>query len=387
MKKYIPPLAIAVLLVLAVLIPVSCRYNLYYVPGVVDEADGFDPLPVEEILGATFYIADTVPSEQAGLITDNGDGTYTIQIRRRSPAYVPSAVFISGPFTFSDYYKIICEFPDDDKPAKPYRVYAFASVATEKIDDAVNSDYPTAVDLGAAAFGSSGAAGAFTLTNEGINTLAVKKNPSGTVKPYCSLVMYLYFNNANMSDPNDMYTFKLKGVRVKHGQRPEGPVIKARAYRDGDPDNALELTDPVLPSFNHRYDSKTISVVSSASLNVDIQVPDEDEGKEFEFVIRGLGMYAGETNLIADGRITPQAIVFENGSAGTSPNGTVTEGTAKLTGRDVPVYTIKAAAVAYDDLFGDGEPGTGVKIKIPGTFTNTSRFTIWLNLPRMYVGE
>ena len=374
---------VTVLLIGALGILTGCRDDPYYVAGADDTLDSF---PVEEILGATFYIGDGFTSDQAGSIAGNGDGTYTVNMRRRSPSYNPSAMFISGPFTFSDYYKIICEFPDNAQ-TKPYRVYAFASVSTENIDFATNSDYVTAVDLQQASFRDGVGIGTYELTNEVINTLTVLKDSNGNVRQYCSLVVYLYFNQADMTNPDDIYTFTLKGVRAANGSRPQSPVIRAKVYRDGEPDSALYLESPVLPDFNHRYDSKTLAEKNIASLNVCVELPAADAGKEFEFVIRNLGVYSGSRNLIPNGTIDPAALEFINGTSGASPYVSVSEGTATVSGKTVPTYTIRAKAVDYSDLTGDGQPGTGVQLKIPGPFSNTNRFTVWINLPRDYAGR
>jgi hypothetical protein len=380
-------LLVTIILAAFVLLLVNCRDDPYFVVG-----DGYEPLPEEEILGATFYISDYITSDEAGSITANGDGTYTVKIRRRAPSFNPSAVFISGPVEFSDYYAVTCSFPEETEGEKPYRVYACASTAVKKIDDAVNADYPTAADLqGQVYFRDSVAIGDFLLSNKGVNTLTVKRNTSGEVLPYRSLFLYLYFNQADMANPNDYYTFTLSGVSGANTKRPVSPVIRAAAYRNGDTDPASHFTlnAPVLPDFDHRYDSakaaaaNMVSTANPESLCVDIQVLNEDVGKEFEFVIRNMGMYSGGTNQIAGGgRIDTASVQFEDGSGGASPNGTVTESTETITLKTVYLYTVKVKAVAYDDLF--GAPGTGVKLKVNGPFSGNNRYTVTLNLPRDY---
>jgi hypothetical protein len=396
MKKWYA-LLVTALMITAICAFSACRNDPFFVIGA-----GYDPFPEEEILGATFYISDYVTSEEAGSITKNADDTYTVRMRRRSPSYNPAAMFISGPFEFSDYFAINCEFPENAAGEKPYRVYACASTTVKKIDDSVNADYPTAADLqGQVYFRNGVAIGEYELTNRGVNTLTVKRDTGGNVKPYCSVFLYLYFNQANMADPNDYYTFTIRNVSGANSQQPLSPVIRAAAYRNGDtdPDSRLELAGPVLPDFDHRFDSKTIPVSSPASLNVDIQVPDTDAGREFEFVIRGLGMYSGGANqgagldlytggvnrIAGGGRIEATAIVFESGTGGEDPKISVTENTDTLTMQTVYLYTVKAKAVPYSDFWGDGAAGTGVKLKIPGSFSGINRYTVTLNLPREYL--
>ena len=364
MKKHFW-LLVSALLVLVFMLFTACPTD--------GEEDGgknitYTSFPEEEILGASFYVADNVPSAEAGSITKNPDGTYKVRIRRRSPSLSPSAIFITGSFTFSEYYSVTCTFPDAVSITdKPYRVYACASVGMDAVLDA---DYPTAWDSRVfAAFRNDQVIGEVEMTNEIVNVIT----PNIDNKPYITVFLYLYFNN--VTDPNDYYEFTLNEIKAANGVKPISPVSNVAVYRAGDTSNKFELSAPILAGFNHRYDSNTINAASPTSLNVDIKIPDADAGKEIEFEIRNVGLYSGTTNLITREMI--KAAQFLPGSAAIT--GTVTEQTVNST----PVsyyYRIKANAAVYSDM-------TGIKLIIPGTFTNTNRYTITVNVPKAYMGN
>ena len=241
--------------------------------------DVFTPFPEPIILGAGFYYqrdGKDITGDDAGVITKNEDGTYKVRMKRRSPSNVPTAMFISSsfeaagkyPFEFSDYYKLICTFPGDPGIAdKPYRVYACAS---RGLDAAIDADYASASDLkGQAVFRNGVAIGAFEMTNEGINTLKVDRKG----RPYKTIFLYLYFNN--VSDPDDYYEFTLNYAGGANGIIRKSIVEKAAAYRAGDAVNKFELPSPgapaadnyILAGYNLRYDSGTITTMTTSSIN------------------------------------------------------------------------------------------------------------------------
>ena len=374
-------LALCAILLPAVLLT-ACIRDVQPLP------DLYTPFPEPEILSASFYYqrdGKDVTGDEAGTITRNDDGTYKVRMKRRVPSNVPTAMFVTGSFEFSEYYKIVCTFPEDPAIAdKPYRVYACAS---RGMDAAVDADYPTARDLkGQAVFRNGVAIGTFEMTNEGVNTL----KPDRRGRPYITVFLYLYFNN--VSDPDDYYEFTLDYAGGANGFIPESKVVKAAAFRDGDTEHQFVLPPPgaaagdnyILARFNHRYDSRTISAVNTASLNLNLKVPDNDAGKEMVFEIRNTGLFSENS----DNLITRDMIKAAKVLAGT----TEAEQTEIVTEMEVnsnPVsyyYTVKVKTASYADLF--GEPGTGVKLVIPGEgFNNTNRFTFTFNVPDKYVGE
>jgi hypothetical protein len=332
------------------------------------ESINYVSFPEDEILGSSFYAGDGVLDP--GFIEKNTDGTYSVRIKRRAPSTSPVAMFITGSFSFSDYYSITCTFPDD--PAltnKPYRVYAMAST---NLDLAVDADYPTAWDSRVfTSFRNDEAVGRVAMNNENINTLTVKS------KPYITIVLYLYFKDAGNAD--EYYTFTLNEVKAADGIVPVSPVTRIAAYREGDPvTSSFYRSAPVQAGFNIKYDSGTINPANPASLNVDIEVPSADLGRELEFEVRNVGLYTGASaNLIDKAAIL--AAMVAAGQTAPAQTGVVTE-TATAT-----VYKVKATVVEYADLF--GQPGTGIRFFIPGSFTNTNRFTLTVNLPGEYTGN
>ena len=343
--------------------------------------DIYTPFPEVEILGSSFYYqrnGKDVTGDDAGTITLNEDGTYKVRMKRRVPSNVPTAMFITGSFEFSEYYKITCSFPDDPAIAdKPYRVYACAS---RNLDAAVDADYPTARDLkGQAVFRNGVAIGTFEMSNEGVNTL----KPDRKGRPYITVFLYLYFNT--VSDPDDYYEFTLDFVGGANGFIPESKVVKAAAYREDDEVNKFELEKPILARYNHRFDSQKLSspipVIDTSALYLDLKVPDGNAGKEIEFEIRNAGLFSDTDNLISRDMI--KAAVVLAGTTEAGQNGIVTEMTVNST----PVsyyYKIRAKTVEYADLF--GEPGTGIRLVISGAepFADTKRFTFTLNVPDKY---
>jgi hypothetical protein len=362
--KYLLRIALPVILLSVSLIFGAC-------PAADDEGKGsinYVSFPEDEILGSSFYAGDGVLDP--GFIEKNTDGTYRVRIKRRSPSTSPVAMFITGSFSFSDYYSITCTFPDDPAIAnKPYRVYAMAST---NLDLAIDADYPTAWDSRVfTSFRNEEAAGKVVMNNENINTLTVKS------KPYITIVLYLYFKDAGSA--GDYYTFTLNEIKAANGIIPVSPVTQIAAYRAGDPvTSSFYRSAPVQAGFNIKYDSKTINSTNPSSLNVDIEVPAADLGKELEFEIRNVGLYtAAGSNLIEKTIIlAAQVAAGKNSPAQT---GVVSE-TATET-----VYKVKAKVVDYEDLF--GQLGTGIRLFIPGSFANTTRFTITVKLPGEYAGN
>jgi len=368
--------------------------------------DKYTSFPKAEILQASFYYQRNgvdVSGDEAGSIQDNGDGTYKVKMRRRSPSTSPSAMFIGrdGSFTFSEFFKLTCTFPDDPSiTEKPYRVYACASVGADGNTDA---DYPTANDLiGSAAFKSGVAIGTIDMTNEGINYL--NPDPSGRKRPYTTVFLYLYFNN--VSDPDDWYEFTLDFVGGANAEMPESVVTKAEIYREGDtakhaaivekydminPDTSvMEERKFILANYYHALSSRRLSapppVVTTNSLRVDLHVPDADAGKQIEFVLKGgAGLYAqgSTTNLINRDMVKAARVLA--GAGAVEQTGIVTE--TRITGANPnlgPVsyeYTIKAQAVRYSDM-------TGIKLAIGNRpFANIERFTCNISLPDKYLGN
>jgi len=347
--------------------------------------DIYTPFPEPIILGSSFYYqrnGKDVTGDDAGTISKNDDGTYKVRIRRRSPSNAPTAIFITGSFEFSDYYKITCTFPDD--PAiidKPYRVYACAS---RYLDMAVDADYATARDLkGQAVFRNGVAIGTFEMSNEGVNIL----KPDRKGRPYITVFLYLYFNN--VSDPDDYYEFTLDYVGGAHGVIPKSKVVHAALYRDGDTAAKIELPSPqtlsedsyILARYNLPCDSGIIGVSDTMSLNLDLAVPDEDAGKEIQFEIRNPALFSGGANLITRDMINAAKVLA--GTTEDEQTGVVTEMTINST----PVsyyYRVNAKTVAYGDF-------TGIKLVFLGNetepFTDTDRFACTLYLPDTYTEE
>jgi len=365
----------------------GCIREVVYPP-----VDMYTPFPEPEILGASFYYQrnnQDVTGAEAGMISKNEDGTYKVKIKRRAPSNVPTAVFITGSFEFSDYYKVVCTFPDD--PAimdKPYRVYACGS---RNLDAAVDADYPTANDLkGQAVFRNGVAIGTFEMTNEGINVL----KPDRRGRPYITVFLYLYFNN--VTDPDDYYEFTLNYVGGANGVIPKSKVTKAAVYRAGDSANRFilpaddvdENDDYILARFNHRYDSNTygsgtINTLDTNSLVLDLKVPDGDVGQEIEFEMRNVGIYQDGASLIGNTIINAAVVQAGTGAGQGEQSGVVTE----VVTPSGSYYKVKAKIVRYANLFGG--PGAGIRLLISGTepFTGTKRVTFTLNVPDKYVGE
>jgi len=372
------------------------------------EDDKYTSFPEAQILGASFFYQvnnQDVSGDEAGMISRNEDGSYNVKMKRRSPPNVPSAMYITGSFEFSEFFKMVCTFPDSPAIAdKPYRVYACAS---RKMDANLDADYPTAVDLvGTAAFRTGEAIGEFTLTNEGINYL----NPDRWGRPYITVFLYLYFNN--VSNPDDYYEFTLNFAGGANGYTPASKVTKAEIYRSGDTENKFILettveekpdlntsainyiTHPILARYNHRFDSNKITpaipVIDTPSLRVDLTVADEDEGMEIEFDIRNVGLFQStvspapaDSNLITKEMILSAKALGAGG--GEAPECIVTERLDNSSSPAVPFYRVKTKVVDYGDM-------TGVRLIISGTepeelFTGTSRFTITILVPEKYVGE
>jgi len=383
----------AIVLIAAIFLFSSCIREVIYTSD-----DMYTSFPEAQILGASFYYqrdGQDVSGENAGMISKNEDGTYHVKMRRRSPSSSPTAMFVTGSFEFSEFYKITCTFPED--PAikdKPYRVYACAS---RGMDGNMDADYPTANDLmGEAVFRNGVAIGEFTLTNEGINYL----NPDPWDRPYITVFLYLYFDK--VTDPDDWYEFTLNYVGGANGIIPESVVTKAEVYREGDTANKFEpiienyeMTDPaqglviknfILARYNHRFDSRRIPdipVINTSALCVNLQVPDADVGKEIQFEIRNVGLYKTTEYPAPDGSnlVTGDMIKAAQVTDLPASELVITEREIKPTTSPVTYfYTIKAKVVRYSDM-------TGIKMTIPGTFSNTSRFTFTLNVPDKYEGE
>ena len=360
--------------------------------------DMYTSFPEAEILGASFYYqrnGQDISGDEAGMISRNGDGTYHVKMRRRSPSSSPTAMFIgvNGSFEFSDFYKIVCTFPED--PAirdKPYRVYVCGSRLQDGNTDA---DYPTASDLmGEAVFRNGVAIGTFTMTNEGINYL----NPDPKGRPYTTVFLYLYFDK--VTDPDDYYEFTLEYAGGARGKIPESVVTKAEVYRDGDAANKLqpvrekyEITDPVygpltknfiLARYNQRLDSRklgdTVPIVTANSLRIDLHVPNADAGREIEFEIRGVSLFSADNSSLITRDMLKTARVLA-GNAGSDQTGIVTETGIFGSKPAAYCYTIKAKTVTYADM-------TGIKLTVgAGPFPNAGHFTCTINLPDKYVGE
>jgi hypothetical protein len=356
--------------------------------------DMYAAFPEAEILGASFYYqrgGQDVTGDDAGMISRNEDGTYQVKIRRRAPSSSPSAMYITGSFEFSEYYKMTCTFPEDPAIAdKPYRVYACAS---RGMDAASDADYPTASDLmGEAVFRNGVAIGEFTMTNEGINLL----NPDRQGRPYITLFLYLFFSN--VSNPDDYYEFTLNFAGGANGVTPASVVKKAEIYRAGDAAHkfALEATEeeievedpvfglitvkkatPILARFNHRFDSRKVlpalPLAGTSGLCVDLQVP--DAGKDLVFEIRNVGLYGAAdplVNLITGDMIKGARIEGLSAAQFAISEHEITAGSY--------FYRVKARVAQYEGM-------TGVKMVIPGSaeaFAGTDRFTFTLNVPDKY---
>jgi hypothetical protein len=385
-KAPVIPLAVFVIIVTVLLVLCGCIREVIYT---ID--DLYAPFPEAEILGASFYYqrgGQDVTGDEAGMISKNEDGTYQVKMRRRAPSSSPTAMYITGSFEFSEYYKVICTFPEDPAIAdKPYRVYACASRA---MDGNMDADYPTAADLmGEAVFRNGVAIGEFTMTNEGINVLA----PDRRGRPYITVFLYLYFNN--VSNPDDYYEFTLNFAGGANGVTPASVVKKAEIYRAGDAANKFTLeaydedvevndpnfglihvirTVPVLARFNHRFDSRktlpSLPLADTSALCVDLQIP--DLGKDLLFEIRNVGLFAAANplnNLITGDMIKGARIEGLSASQFAITEVELTPGSY--------FYRVKARVTQYEGM-------TGVKMLIPGTagtFAGTDRFTFTINVP------
>jgi hypothetical protein len=359
----------------------------------------YTPFHEAEILGASFYdgrdylTADDAP---AGMISRNEDGTYKVKMKRRSPSTSPTGMYITGSFEFSEFYRMVCTFPDDNQDNKPFRVYACASVGMDGNDSA---DYPTAVDLvGGAAFRNELAIGTFEMTNVGINYLNPFFDGSGKKRPYVTVFLYLYFQN--VGDPDSYYEFQLDFVGGANGYVPASVVTKAEIYRNGDTENKFTLeayesdqyavdpdtgvigkgTLPVLAWYDHRFDSRKIDppipvLATTGALHIDLHVPAADAGKQIEFEVRNAGLYTegSTTNLIT--RVMNTGAIMEGGLIQQIKE-------KEVVGRPITYrYRIRATTITYDSNF------TGVRLVIPGTtetFTNINRFSCTLNIPEVY---
>jgi hypothetical protein len=365
--------------------------------------DTFISFPEAEILGASFYLKvndKDVTGDDAGTITKNTDGTYKVRMRRRSPSNVPVAMFVTGApseptgFEFSDFYSITCSFPSE-AVNKPYRVYACASVG---MDGNTEADYQTARDLvGTTAFPGGAAEGTFRMSNEGINYL----HKDARNRPYITVFLYLYFQTADNSDPNDFYEFTLHSVKGANGKMSISKATSVEFYREGDAAKCSVIKEayaeadpgsstpvqPLLANYYHRLDSRKLSnpapVVTTNSLRIDLHYP--DVGRDVEFVLRGgVALYSeGNTANLINAGIVKEARVLAGTTAGEQTN-IVTE--KRMSGSQPgPMssyeYTVKAKTVRYSDM-------TGIKLAIgAGPFVNTERFTCLINLPEKYVGE
>ena len=361
---------------------VSCIRDVHILP------DIYTPFPQPIILGSSFYYqrdGKDVTGDEAGMIRKNEDGTYNVKVKRRSPSNVPTAIFITGSFEFSDYYKIICTFPDDPKiKDKPYRIYACGS---RNLDLAVDADYATAVDLkGQAVFRNGVAIGTFEMTNEGINTL----KPDRRGRPYITVFLYLYFNN--VTDPDDYYEFTLDYAGGANGIIPKSVVEKSVVYRAGDIQNKFELPasgslpedNYILARYNHRFTSEKLDKTDTDALYLELKVPDEDLGKEIVFAIRNVGLFSDDTNLITRSMHSSARVIAGKDAA------EQTEIVKEVTINSNPVsyyYEVKAVTVLYDDLFGG--TGTGVRFAISGddVFCDTDGFNFTLYVPDKYSGD
>ncbi len=385
-------------------------FSIFFISGCIRDVtpppqDKYTMFPRAEILQASFYYqrdGKDVSGDEAGTITANDDGTYKVRMRRRSPSSSPTAMFIGrdGSFTFSEFYKIVCTFPDDPNVAdKPFRVYACASVGADGNTDA---DYPTANDLvGSAAFRNGVAIGTFEMTNEGINYL--NPDPSGRNRPYTTVFLYLYFNN--VSNPDDYYEFTLDFVGGSNPEWSESVVTKAEVYREGDavkcealaekynvidPDTYQEITKNfILGNYYHQFNSRRLSapvpVAKTNSLRIDLHVPEADAGKYMKFVLKGgAGLYARDNaaNLITADMVKAAKVLA--GTSGGEQTGIVTE--TKIPGTQAGLmssyeYTVKAKTARYADM-------TGIKLVIgKGSFENTERFFCTISLPDKYTEE
>jgi len=354
--------------------------------------DMYTSFPEAEILGASFYYqrnGQDISGDEAGMISKNEDGTYHVKMRRRSPSSSPTAMFIgvNGSFEFSDFYKIICTFPED--PAitdKPYRVYVCGSRLQDGNTDA---DYPTASDLmGEAVFRNGVAIGTFTMTNEGINYL----NPDPQGRPYTTVFLYLYFDK--VSNPDDYYEFTLDYAGGANTKMPESVVTKAEVYRDGDTENKFEpitenyeMIDPdygpvtknfILARYDQRFDSRRIEPAipllnTTSALYINLKVPDTDAGKQIEFEVRNAGLYSGDGNNLITRAMNQNARV---------EGGQVEIEEIRIIGNPITYrYKIRTTTIKYDNSF------TGVRLIIPGTketFNDIDRFSCTLFLPDKY---
>ncbi|MDR2924036.1 MAG: hypothetical protein LBU85_11940 [Treponema sp.] len=364
--------------------------------------DAFTSFPEAEILGASFYLVinnKDVTGDDAGTISKNEDGSYKVRMRRRSPSNVPVAMYFTGTFEFSEFYSITCTFPEDAEN-KPYRVYACAS---RGMDGNMDADYPTARDLvGASAFSGGAAEGTFRMSNEGINVL----NKDSRNRPYITVFLYLYFQTANNSDPDDFYEFTLHSVKGANGVMPESKATRVEVYRDGETNAANKfILQPngregypdekaILAGYNHRYNSNKTSpglplMASTDSLHIDLQVPATDAGKEIEFELRGVnlfptGLYAAANNYITRDLLKSGKVKVLAGVSGAEQTGVVTE--VRITGTQTYYYKVKAKTRNYNNLFGS-QTGAGIRLVIEGPFADTDRYACGIALPDKYAGE
>jgi hypothetical protein len=340
-----------------------CALSLVFIGCGGDDDNGGDGgggityvnFPEEEILRPSFYIGDSVSTENCNVVKD-GD-VYKVTVTARAEAKATSIRW-SGPFTFSKHYQLKVSLPSDST-VKPKEIYGFASIGS---DSNTEADYTRAYQ------DANDPEGDITVSNGDVAL------PDMSSK-YKSVFLYLYFDTQYAGQS---YTFTVKELKAANGVAPRASIVKAvSAYRsEGWSGPQFDIGDSPLAGWDYKYDSGIVEKKSPSWLEIDFKFPNDAVGKEYKFTLTNAGIYAeGDTttNLLDETTILGGAVYVSGGA---------TNQTNVVTKVSEGVYSAKVKAVEYDSLFGGA--GVGAKFYIPGTYTDSVRFTLTLNLSKEF---
>ncbi|MDR3283806.1 MAG: hypothetical protein LBS97_01345 [Treponema sp.] len=349
-----------------------------------DTEDGeltYVSFPEEEILGASFYVGDFVGD--AGTIAKNPDGSYKVQIKCRTPfaSNAPVNVTFSGPFAFESRYRITATFPEDPSITnKPYRVYVCASVGqvskNELVDANTVADYVSAWDSDVyASFQDNRVKG--TLVMDNANGAIITKRGDG--RQYVTVFMSLYFHQTF----DGYYEFTVNALEGGNGVSYTSPVTSVAGYRAGDDATpqlpTAALPGPLLGGWEYKAASGTLTASSPAEFNLDLAVPASGVGRTIEFSLRNFEVLKGTDKLLTSAIV--QTAKVRAGTSAAEQSNVVTATTYQVTTATGPEtryeYRVTAKAVQYEGF-------TGVKLFVPGPFTDSDGFTFNITLPEHY---
>lgn len=319
------------------------------------KAEGTDisytPFPEDEIVYANIYAGDEM--QNAGVITKNEDGTYTAKVKVRNPGTSQSAIYFTGPFTFEDHYSLTLDLPADSS-INPTRVYTFASSGSNEN----GADWSRAFDTGSIT-----GSGEITASNGDVAL------PVSTAK-YKTVGLYLYFA---AGQEGQEYTFTIKELKAaKATVPPPSPVTSFVAYRN-EPWTGPEfsLTAP-LHGLNYSFDSGTVAAAAPQYLEIDLHFPKSAKGKYYQATLSRVGVYSGTTNIIDDA-VMLNAFVWNTGDYSRQ--------------NDVITKNTDGTFTAGFKIIQETESDCIAKLMIPGTFTNSDRFTLRINLAPALLDE